>query len=83
MHAAADQNANIIFGAVIDESMGDEVRGTVIGTGFDHKAGRGRVARDETRRRAERSTRDRSPRVERASDLEIDDDDLDIPAFLK
>jgi cell division protein FtsZ len=83
VHAAADQNANIIFGAVIDESMGDEVRVTVIGTGFDHKAGRGRVARDETRRRAERSTRDRSPRVDSARDLEIDDDDLDIPAFLK
>ena len=31
---AADPNANIIFGAVIDESMGDEVRVTVIGTGL-------------------------------------------------
>ena len=37
---AADPNANIIFGAVIDESMGDEVRVTVIGTGFDHRPGR-------------------------------------------
>ena len=34
---AADPNANIIFGAVIDEAMGDEVRVTVIGTGFDHR----------------------------------------------
>src|SRR5881398_1250651 len=31
---AADQNANVIFGAVIDESLGDEVRVTVIATGF-------------------------------------------------
>ena len=31
---AADQNANVIFGAVIDDSMGDEVRVTVIATGF-------------------------------------------------
>src|SRR6476646_130757 len=31
---AADPNANIIFGAVIDEAMGDEVRVTVIATGF-------------------------------------------------
>lgn len=32
---AADPEANIIFGAVIDESMKDEVRVTVIATGFD------------------------------------------------
>src|SRR5574337_476175 len=32
--SAADPNANIIFGAVIDESVGDEVRVTVIATGF-------------------------------------------------
>src|SRR5881409_3768931 len=31
---AADQNANVIFGAVIDESVKDEVRVTVIATGF-------------------------------------------------
>ncbi len=83
IHNAADSNANIIFGAVIDEAMGDEVRVTVIGTGFDHKGGRGRAARDETRRRAERTTGGRSPRVDKTSDLEIGDDDLDIPAFLK
>src|ERR1700750_2115251 len=44
---AADPNANIIFGAVIDESMSDEVRVTVIGTGFDHRPGRS--ARREAR----------------------------------
>jgi cell division protein FtsZ len=32
---AADPEANIIFGAVIDESMEEEVRVTVIATGFD------------------------------------------------
>src|SRR5881409_3147856 len=31
---AADQNANVIFGAVIDDSLGDEVQVTVIATGF-------------------------------------------------
>jgi cell division protein FtsZ len=35
----ADEDANIIFGAVIDESMGDEVRITVIATGFGDRAG--------------------------------------------
>lgn len=32
---AADPDANIIFGATIDEEMDDQVRITVIGTGFD------------------------------------------------
>lgn len=32
---AADPNANIIFGAGIDETLGDEVRVTVIATGFE------------------------------------------------
>src|SRR6478672_5704549 len=35
IHSAADSNANIIFGAVIDEGMGDEIRVTVIATGFE------------------------------------------------
>ncbi|MGI6711630.1 MAG: cell division protein FtsZ [Bacillota bacterium] len=35
--AAADQEANIIFGAVLDDKMEDSVRVTVIATGFDHK----------------------------------------------
>lgn len=34
---AADPDANIIFGAVIDESLGDEIRVTVIATGFEQK----------------------------------------------
>lgn len=39
---AADPEANIIFGAVIDESLKDEVRVTVIATGFNGE----RVRRD-------------------------------------
>ena len=34
---AVDPNANIIFGAVIDESLDDEIRITVIATGFESK----------------------------------------------
>ncbi|HET9552637.1 MAG TPA: cell division protein FtsZ, partial [Anaeromyxobacteraceae bacterium] len=41
-HAAADPEANIIFGSVIDERLGDEVKITVIATGF--------AARDAERR---------------------------------
>jgi cell division protein FtsZ len=35
IHAAADPEANIIFGAVVDERMGNEVKISVIATGFD------------------------------------------------
>lgn len=34
---ASDPEANIIFGAVIDERLEDEVRVTVIATGFEHR----------------------------------------------
>lgn len=34
---AADPDANIIFGAVIDESLGEEIRVTVIATGFEQR----------------------------------------------
>jgi cell division protein FtsZ len=34
---AADEEANIIFGTVLDEDMADEVKITVIATGFDKK----------------------------------------------
>src|SRR3954463_7189217 len=37
IHSASDSNANIIFGAVIDEGMGDEIRVTLIATGFDKR----------------------------------------------
>ena len=40
---AADSNANVIFGAVIDESMGDDVRVTAIATGFGGRPRRRRV----------------------------------------
>jgi cell division protein FtsZ len=36
----ADDDANIIFGAVIDESMGDQLRITVIATGFGEQSER-------------------------------------------
>src|SRR5690606_19737335 len=35
IHSVAHPDANIIFGAVIDDEMGDEIRVTVIAAGFD------------------------------------------------
>lgn len=34
----ADEDANIIFGTIIDDNLGDEVRVTIIATGFDEDA---------------------------------------------
>ena len=45
VQGAADQNANIIFGAVVDDAMGEHVRVTVIATGFER--GRPTVTRRE------------------------------------
>ncbi len=42
--AAADPDANIIFGSVVDESLGEEVRITVIATGFQARDGEKRPA---------------------------------------
>ena len=52
MSSAADPEANIIFGAVVDERIDDEIRITVIATGFD-----GRVAPKGYERTLERSAR--------------------------
>ncbi len=81
---AADPNANIIFGAVIDEAMADEVRVTVIGTGFDHRPGRA-VRGDRKRREGREGRPDRGPRIDdrQRSALEISDDDIDVPPFLR
>ena len=38
VHQSAHQEANIIFGAMIDESIKDEVKVTVIATGFETPA---------------------------------------------
>ena len=36
---AADESCNVIFGATVDENLGDQVWVTVIATGFDRPAG--------------------------------------------
>ena len=67
--------------------MGDEVRVTVIATGFDR--GRWRGAASVFGRREEREEprrpRDRGPRFDdrQRSSLEISDDEIDIPPFLR
>jgi cell division protein FtsZ len=81
VQSASDSNSNIIFGAVIDDGLGDDVRVTVIATGFDRGRGSPSTARETTRR--ERRDRDVTMDDRQRSSLEISDDDIDIPSFLK
>ena len=75
---AADQNANVIFGAVIDDSLKDEVRVTVIATGFGAQRRRRRV---EAATPAVAATGNGDePRPERS---ERSDVELEIPSFLR
>jgi cell division protein FtsZ len=68
--SAADVNANVIFGAVIDDAMGDEVRVTVIATGF----GGGR-----RRRRGSAEQQVAAP----SAGSEPGENGLDVPSFLR
>jgi cell division protein FtsZ len=73
---AADQNANVIFGAVIDDSVGDDVQVTVIATGF---GGQGR-----RRRRREAAPLERpAPAAAAAEGFDVSQDVLDVPSFLR
>jgi cell division protein FtsZ len=91
----AHPDANIIFGAVIDDALGDEVRVTVIAAGFDklgEGARNGRLARV-----IEAEPKEREPVPSLLEDEEEEEmfkpapasvvfdaeEDLDIPDFLK
>ena len=74
---AADQNANVIFGAVIDDSIGGGVRVTVIATGFG-----------EIRRRREREEREPRESTENGTEaprqgFDVPADILVVPSFLR
>jgi cell division protein FtsZ len=80
VNEAADANANVIFGAVIDPSMGDEVRVTVIATGFGQQ--RRRLRRQERPRVAvpdAPAPREREPE----QGFDVPSEMLDVPSFLR
>jgi cell division protein FtsZ len=76
---AADQNANVIFGAVIDDNLSGKVRVTVIATGFDAKLRRDRRDREREGTRQEPGER---PREEREG-FDVPRDVLEVPSFLR
>src|SRR3989440_6033299 len=79
---AADQNANVIFGAVIDESLEDEVRVTVIATGFGpHRPRRRRPA--EIQEPEAVPAGEKQPQPAGAERFEVPDEILEVPSFLR
>ena len=85
VNKAADSEANIIFGAVVDPSLGDSIRVTVVAAGF---SGVGRV-RVETPAQEEAAGSEDQPRTvpregQTAKTREPESGDgLEIPSFLK
>jgi cell division protein FtsZ len=85
---AAHPDANIIFGAMVDEKLEDQVWVTVVATGYEQErrgsrsAGRGRIpepAGEPRVQRAERASRG-DGRRERRGGLAVDE--LEVPEFM-
>ncbi|CAB4896886.1 unannotated protein [freshwater metagenome] len=80
--ATAHPDANIIFGTTIDDSLGDEIRITVIAAGFDRfEAERPDMSRSSID--ADEDDSPSSPRQSRSSSFDSGDDDFDVPEFLR
>lgn len=89
---AADADANIIFGAIIDEAMQGEVKITVIATGFESDQNRfqkkGYSINETKPREIPASQMIRKPereefRFEEKEKPEDEDDELEVPAFIR
>ncbi|HUG55655.1 MAG TPA: cell division protein FtsZ [Candidatus Limnocylindrales bacterium] len=96
IHAAADPEANIIFGAVIDDRLGQDVKISVIATGFDQSKGIKRIEAPVYRRQPEVRHQERpAPQAvavgvaapngapPKPEEKRFDPDDLEVPSFLR
>jgi cell division protein FtsZ len=79
---AADPEANIIFGAVVDPRMQDEVKITVIATGFDGRQP-ARPAPGLTERLRSPALRALERERQLADTPPLVDEDLEVPSFLR
>lgn len=78
---AADPDANIIFGAVIDENLGDEIRITVIATGFDRPNVDKEIKKNNVKDAGNRNPS--AVKKEMEVEVDVDSDDLDIPPIFR
>ncbi|HLG14156.1 MAG TPA: cell division protein FtsZ [Blastocatellia bacterium] len=78
IHDSADPDANIIFGAVLDERLADEMKITVIATGFDRAA----IAAEPVRTYPTPQPPGPEPRLGGPTDG-LRRDDVNVPAFMR
>jgi cell division protein FtsZ len=93
IQSEAHEDANIIFGTVVDETMGDEIRITVIATGFENtELPRNNVTSLGSVRRSnlaiptfirQEKTKDAAAPMKPGIDDAEENPDLDIPTFLR
>ncbi|MGM0378220.1 MAG: cell division protein FtsZ [Bacillota bacterium] len=95
VHDAVDEEANVIFGAVIDEDIKDLMKVTVIATGFDKN--NQKVKSKETKTKKSKKIDNKKEEIKSQKDNQSEniekketenkdngsDDDFDIPTFLR
>lgn len=81
--AAVDPDSNIIFGATIDEQMVDQVKMTVIATGFDETKRRLRELSNKTDTQTIKEDFAKLEETEEIGEVPKEEDEWDIPAFLR
>ncbi|MED4405212.1 cell division protein FtsZ [Heyndrickxia coagulans] len=88
--SASDQEVNMIFGSVINESLKDEIVVTVIATGFNEEVqaqGKQRPPLGQSRpalnQQTKRETKREEPQSEPQRTVQYSEDTLDIPTFLR
>ena len=77
--SAAHPEANVIFGAAIDESLGGKVRVTVLAAGFEGREWQEPVRTERPQQAADSIFGDE----EEEGEGSFEDDDLEIPDFLR
>ncbi len=88
---AADPEANIIFGAVIDENYTGQVKCTVVATGFDAEPTSTVQSMNMPRMKsfgthpveAENKREETRPSVTAAKNLGLSEEELEVPAFMR
>ena len=84
MAEAAHPDANIIFGAMVDEKVEDQVWVTVVATGYGDRAAARRRGRERRPTEVPESA-DAEPRVTRTAEASRPPgagDDIDVPEFI-
>lgn len=96
VYEEAAEDANIIWGTVVDDNLEDEMMITVIATGIKQDARQKTQAQEQKTKtvipevpslnefKAERGKKeDKQPKQQRIFRLPLDEDDLDIPTFVR